>query len=155
MKKQFHKFATVVFLLPLIGIQSTGMAAESAASLSGDYRLHFEQSSKSCGTEIGPVEVIVTLDFSESSVAMRFPSEFLGVKFLEAEFDSQTGTVNDHLEQRVSLGPTEATLTLDIEGSLVSQGDNTEIHYEVSFDKIADDPAWNCKVTGKGRIIKL
>jgi hypothetical protein len=155
MKKQFQKVATVVFLLPLIGVQSAGMAAESAASLSGDYRLHFEQSSKSCGAEIGPVEANVTLDFSESSVAMSFPSGFLGINFLEAEFDPQTGTVNDHLEQRVSLGPTEATLTLDIEGSLVSQGDNIEIHYEVSFDKIADDPAWNCKVTGKGRMIKL
>lgn len=155
MKTVFQRAATVVVLLLLIGVQNSGMAAESPASLSGDYRLHFEQTSKSCGGKISPVDVNVTLNFSDTNVAMSFPSGFLSINFLEAKFDPQTGTVNDHLEQRVSLGPTEANLTLDIKGNIVSQDNNTEFLFEVSFDKTADDPAWNCKVTGKGRAIKL
>ncbi len=155
MKTVFQRAATVIVLLPLIGVQNLGLAAESPASLSGDYRLHFEQTSKTCGAEISPVDINITLDFSDTSVAMSFSSSFLGINFLEANFDPQTGIVDDHLEQRVSLGPTEANLTLDIKGKLVSRGDNTELLLEVSFDKTADDSAWNCKVTGKGSAVKL
>jgi len=86
---------------------------------------------------------------------MKFPRGFLGINLLNAKFNSQTGTVKDHLEQRVSLGPAEATLILDITGNLVHQGTNSEISYKVSFNKTADDPAWNCKVTGKGWAKKL
>lgn len=70
-------------------------------------------------------------------------------------YDSKAGTVSDHLEQRVSLGPTEATLSLDIKGNLVNRDSKPEIRYEISFNKTADDPDWNCKVRGKGRINKL
>ena len=155
MKTAFQRLVTVIFLFPLISIQNAGMAAQSPDSLSGDYRLHFEQTSKTCGVKISPVDTNVTLNFSDANVSMKFPRGFLGINLLNAKFDSQTGTVNDHLEQRISLGPTEATLTLAIKGNLVNQGKNPEIHYQVSFDKTADDPAWNCKVTGKGWAKKL
>lgn len=155
MNTAFKYLATILFLFPLICIQNTGIAAQSPDSLSGDYRLHFEQTSKTCGTMISPVDINVTLKFSDTNVAMKFPRGFLGINVLNAKFDSQTGAVNDHLEQRVSLGPTEATLTLDIKGNLVNQDSNPEIRYEVSFVKTADDPAWNCKVAGKGQARKL
>ncbi len=155
MKTTFQRIATVFFLFPVICIQNTAMAAQSPDSLSGDYRLHFEQTSKTCGAKISPVDINVTLNFSDTNVAMKFPSGFLGINFLDVNFDSQTGTVNDHLEQRVSLGPTEATLALDIKGKLVNRDSNPEIRYDVSFDKPAADPAWNCKVTGKGWARKL
>lgn len=155
MKTTFQRIAAVIFLFPLISIQNAGMAAQSPGSLSGEYRLHFEQTSKTCGAKISPVDINVTLNFSDTSVAMKFPSGFLGINFLDVDFDSKTGTVSDHLEQRVSLGPTEATLALDIKGKLVNRDSNPEIRYDVAFDKTADDPAWNCKVTGKGWARKL
>jgi hypothetical protein len=155
MKTVFQRLATVIFMFPLINIQNAALAAQSPSSLSGDYRLKFEQTSKTCGAKISPVDINVTLSFSESNVTMKFPRGFLGINILKAKFNPQTGAINDHLEQRVSLGPTEATLTLDIKGNLVNQDRNPEIRYDVSFDKTADDPAWNCKVTGKGQAKKL
>jgi len=155
MKTAFQRLVTVIFLFTLVSIQNAAMAAQSPDSLSGDYRLHFEQTSKTCGAKISPVDTNVTLNFSDSNVSMKFPRGFLGINLLNAKFNSQTGTVKDHLEQRVSLGPAEATLILDITGNLVHQGTNSEISYKVSFNKTADDPAWNCKVTGKGWAKKL
>lgn len=155
MKTAFQRLATILFLFPVICISNAAVAAQSPDSLSGDYRLHFEQTSKTCGAKISPVDIDVTLNFSDTNVAMKFPGGFLGINFLDAKFDPQTGTVNDHLERRVSLGPTEATLALDIKGKLVNRDTDPEIRYDVSFDKTADDPAWNCKVTGKGWARKL
>jgi hypothetical protein len=155
MKTVFPRLATIIFLFPLISIQNTGVAALSPDTLSGDYQLQFEQTSKTCGAKISPVDISVKLTFSESNVTMSFPSGFLGINFLNAKFNPQTGAINDHLEQRVNLGPTEATLALDIKGNLVDQDSNPEIRYDVSFNKTADDPAWNCKVKGKGRAKKL
>jgi len=155
MKTVFQRVAAIIFLLPLFSILNLVSAAGSPASLSGDYRLHFEQTSKSCGAKISPVDINVTFNFSDTNVTMSFPNGFLGIDFLDAKFDPRTGIVTDHLQQLVSLGATEATLALDIKGNVVSEGTNTEIHFEVSFDKTADDSAWNCKVTGEGQATKL
>ena len=141
--------------MPLISIQSVVTAAQSPASLSGDYQLHFEQTSKTCGDKISPVDVKVTINFSDTDVTMKFPSGFLGINILKAKYNSQAGTFNDQLEQSVSLGAVQATLGLDIKGKLVKQGSNSDIRFEVSFTKTAVDPEWNCKVTGKGSAKKL
>lgn len=104
---------------------------------------------------IAPVDVNVSITFSDSHVRMNFPSGFLGINLLNAKFDPQTGTFSDQLQQRVSLGATQADLSLKIKGKVMSNGGNTDVNYQVSFDKRADDPDWNCKVEGKGHARKL
>jgi hypothetical protein len=45
---------------------------------------------------------------------------------------------------------------LTVEGKVEKQGKKPEIVYQITFDKeVAEDPDWNCKVTGKGRARKL
>ncbi len=155
MKTVLHQVATAILLLFLISIPNAIIAAQSPASLSGDYQLHFEQTSKTCGDKISPVDVKVTINFSDTDVTMKFPSGFLGINILKAKYNSQAGTFDDQLEQSVSLGTVQATLALDIKGKLVKQGSKTEIRFEVAFSKTADDPDWNCKVMGKGSAKKL
>lgn len=151
----FPHTAFFMLLFFLAGLHSSSLAAQSTEELSGDYRLHFEQTSKSCGAKIAPVDVDVALVFSGSNVRMKFPSSFLGISILDTKFNPQSGTFNEQLKQRVNLGPVEADLMLTIKGEIINLGDDAEIRYEVIFDKIADDPDWNCKVTGKGRARKL
>ena len=155
MNTTLQRFAMVILLLPIISIQNLSRAAPSPASLTGDYQLYFEQTSKTCGDKISPVEVKVRIIFSDSDVTMKFPSGFLGINILKAKYNSQAGTFDDQLEQRVSLGSVHATLALDIKGKLASQGGNSDIQFEVLFVKTADDPEWNCNVKGKGRARKL
>jgi len=150
-----NRVVLLFFMFSTISIYSAGSAALSTDALSGEYRLHFEQVSKSCGSKISPVDVNVEFVFSESNVTMKFPSGFLGIDILNAKFDSQTGSFNDQLKQSVNLGSTQANLTLNINGKLANQSSNPEIRFDVSFDKTADDPDWNCKVTGKGVAKKL
>jgi hypothetical protein len=155
MKSVFQYAAPTVLLIVLMSAQNVGLAADSPASLSGDYRLRFEQTSKNCGPQIDPVEMEVTFTFSDTNVTMSFPNDFLGIDVLDAKFDPDTGTVSDQLQKSVSLGPTEAILSLDLQGNIVERGSDTEIHFEISFDKTADDADWNCRVTGEGRAVKL
>ena len=131
------------------------MAAPSPASLSGDYQIHFSQTDKNCGAKISPVDATVSINFSASSVTIKFPSGFLGINILKAKYDSQNGTFKDQIKQRVNLGSTEANLILDVNGKLTNQSDKPEIQFNISFNKVADDPAWNCKVQGKGLAKKL
>ena len=148
-------FASLLLFVATQGYDPFARAAPATPdSLSGNYRLHFEQTSKSCSAMISPVDTNVTLTFSDSSVTMKFPQGFLGIQLLEASYDPKKGKLQDRLEKRVSLGPTQATLVLDIDGN-VKRSQIPEVRYEIVFDKIADDPAWNCKVTGKGSARKL
>ena len=155
LKSVLRQVAIIILLLPLISLQNLSRAAQSPASLSGDYQLHFEQTSKTCGDKISPVDVKVTINFSDTDVTMKFPSSFLGINILKAKYNPQSGTFDDQLEQSVSLGSIQATLAMAIKGKLVKQSGNSDIQFEVSFVKTADDPEWNCKVTGKGLAKKL
>jgi len=146
---------TVLFLFTLSSMQNISLAAVSAKSLSGDYQLHFEQTAKSCGAKISPVDVKVTVKFSDTNINMKFPSGFLGINILDAKYNAQNGTFKDQLKQNVNLGPTKADLTLDINGKLINQNSKPEIQFDISFNKIADNPDWNCKVQGKGLATKL
>lgn len=155
MKTLFHHLATIFFIFTLSSTQNISLAAPSPESLSGNYNLHFEQTSKSCGAKISPVDVDVAINFSDSRINMKFPSGFLGINILDAKYDSQNGTFKDQLKQRVNLGSTKANLTLDIKGKLVNQSSKPEIRFDITFNKTADDPDWNCKVKGKGLAKKL
>jgi hypothetical protein len=126
-----------------------------AGTLSGTYLLHFEQTSKSCGPKIRPVEMEVGLEVSNGRMHVTAPPGFLGIKMLEADFDSQRNEIKTHAKKRIDLGPTQATLTLDLKGRFAKKGDKPEIRFELAFDKNADDPSWNCKVAGKGWAKKL
>ena len=155
MKSIFQHLVTTTFLFTLTGIQNASMAAPSAKSLSGNYQLHFEQTSKNCGAKISPVDVKVAIKFSDTHINMKFPSGFLGIDILDAKYNAQNGTFKDQLKQRVNLGTTKANLTLDVNGKLTNQSSKPEINFDVSFNKVADNPDWNCKVQGKGLATKL
>jgi hypothetical protein len=155
MKAALKQIGMIILLLTLVNIQNVGMAAQSAESLSGEYQLYFEQTSKTCGNKINPVDLRVTINFSDVDVTLRFPSGFLGIDILTAKYDAQTATFDDQLQQSVNLGPVKAILALDIKGKLVKQSANPVIEFDISFSKTADDPDWNCKVTGQGRAKKL
>jgi hypothetical protein len=143
----------IAFSLALIVIQTNRLAL--AESLSGTYRIHFEQTSKSCGPTIPPLETEVVLQFSNNRMRVKAAPGFLGVDVLEADFDRQRNEIRTHMTKRVNLGPTQAKLTLDLKGRVNEKGKKPEIQFETSFDKTADDPAWNCKVRGKGWARKL
>jgi hypothetical protein len=130
--------------------------ATSADPLSGTYLLHFEQTSKSCGPTIKPVQTEVSLDVDGDTLRIRNLRGLFGVQIIEAVLDRRTGQFAQHVERRVDLGPTQANLTLDVKGEVSSrQKGGQEIRFDVTFDKVADDPAWNCRVTGKGRASRI
>lgn len=145
--------ALLLAALVLIGIQANRTAL--AETLSGIYLLHFEQTLKSCGPKILPVEMKVGLEVLNGRMHLTAAPGFLGIKMLEADFDPQRNEIKTHVKKQVDLGPTQAILTLDLKGRVATEGDKPEIRFEVLFDKSADDPSWNCKVVGKGWAKKL
>jgi hypothetical protein len=132
-----------------------GSPTRAANPLSGTYLLYYEQTFKSCGPKIAPVEVRVSVELIDSTMRVKAPDGFLGINIVEADFDAASGRFKRRVEKRVNLGPTQANLILDLKGRITKQGDKPEIQFEVLFDKVGDDPAWNCKVEGKGRANKV
>jgi hypothetical protein len=84
-------------------------AAQSTDTLSGNYRLHFEQTTKSCGQKIPPLDVDVAFEFSRSNVSMKFPSGFLGISLLDVKFNPGTGIFKDQLMKRSAWAPYRPT----------------------------------------------
>jgi len=130
----------------------TAQAAEAVSpqALSGDYELHFEQTAKDCGPRIDPVDINVSLRATNGKLQMRFPSGFLGITVLEADYDGSRDEIIKEFEQRVDLGSTAATLKLTLRARIHTQAGRPVLNYTVVFDKIADDPDWNCRVVGRG-----
>ena len=133
------------------------LAAEAVSpqALSGDYRLYFKQKSKDCGKVIEPIDTEVTLRAVDGKLKVQFPSGFLGITVLEADYDGSRNVIIQEFEQRVDLGPTAATLKLTLRARIRSDSNRVKIDYTVVFDKIADDPAWNCRVVGRGWATKI
>ena len=127
-----------------------GAEAVAPQALSGDYSLHFEQTAKDCGPRIDPIDINVSLRATDGKLQMRFPSGFLGIKVLEADYDGSGSEINQQFEQRVDLGATAATLKLTLQATVQTRAGQPEFNYTVVFDKIADDPDWNCRVEGAG-----
>jgi hypothetical protein len=151
-----RRLATLFPLLLIASVPGSAFAAQSVDGLSGKYRLHFEQTSKSCGEKLPPVEVDVTFVFSATQVNLKFPSGFLGFNLLDLKYDPESGEFNDRLQQTVNLGSVQADLSLQVEGRVKGKDKNPEVVYEITFDKkVAEDPDWNCRVTGKGTARKL
>lgn len=86
---------------------------------------------------------------------MKSPSGFPGINILNAKYNVQNGTFKDQLKHNIDPGPTKANLTLNINGKLINQYSEPEVQFDISFNKFADNPDWNCKVQGKGSATKL
>lgn len=124
--------------------------AVSPQALAGNYRLHFEQTAKDCGPRIEPIDANISLRAVDGKLQVRFPTGFLGITVLEADYDGSRNEIIQEFEQRVDLGPTAATLKLTLRARIQTQAGRPQINYTVVFDKIADDPDWNCRVSGRG-----
>lgn len=129
--------------------------AVSPEALSGDYKLHFEQTAKDCGPRIEPVDINVSLHAADGKLQLRFPTGFLGITVLEVDYDGSGDEIIRDFEQRVDLGPTAATLKFTLRARVQTQSGRPQFSYTVVFDKIADDPDWNCRVVGRGWARKL
>jgi hypothetical protein len=145
----------LAFALTILLITLMGNPTRAANPLSGTYLLYYEQTFKSCGPKIAPVEVKVSVELMGNTMRVKAPEGFLGINIVEADFDAASGRFKRRVEKRVNLGSTQANLVLDLKGRISKQGDKPEIQFEVLFDKVGDDPAWNCKVEGKGRANKI
>jgi len=124
--------------------------AVSPQALSGDYKLHFEQTAKDCGPRIDPVDINVSLRVTDGKLQVRFPSGFLGITVLEVDYDGSGDEIIQEFEQRVDLISTAATLKLTLRARVQTQAGRPQFNYTVVFAKIADDPDWNCRVVGRG-----
>lgn len=145
----------VVALLFLLLGNALTPPAGAADPLSGTYLVRYEQTEKSCGPKIRPVEARVSIEVTADRLRVSWPEGFLGIQLIDVRFDPQQGGFADRISRRVDLGPTQATLTLDVNGHVIRKDEQPEIEFKVQFDKTADDPAWNCKVAGKGLARKI
>jgi hypothetical protein len=85
------------------------MAAASAKSLCGDYQLHFEQISKSCGAKISPVDVKVAIKFSDTNINIKLPGGFLCIDILDANYNAHNGNLMISSNNALTLDPPRPT----------------------------------------------
>ena len=125
-------------------------SAVSLQELAGDYDLYYEQTAKDCGALIDPIETSIRLRTGNGKLRVQFPSGILGVTVLEADYGGGTDEIIQEFSQRVDLGETKATLKLTLRARIRKKADKPQVLFTIVFNKIADDPAWNCRVSGHG-----
>lgn len=132
-------------------------AAPTAADprLSGRYQVRFGQSAKTCGPLIKPVETQADLEIAADRIKVRFPTALFGLQSLDLTYDASRDPYETHIERRVSLGPTQATLSLDLQIRVRHRDGKPAIDFTVHFKKVADDPRWNCEVRGEGQATRI
>lgn len=155
--KRWSVFPGVMVCAIGIAPMNPGHAAGVTApdSLSGAYLLYYEQTSKSCGPTFRPLEFEIWIDVADDSIRITSLWGFYGFRIIEASLDRRTGRFAHHVERRADLGSTQATFALDLNGRIDPRSSGPELRFDLVFDKLADDPAWNCRVTGKGRASRI
>jgi hypothetical protein len=148
--KTIHLLLRLLLLgFTFFGVQIGNIAL--AESLSGTYQIHYREISRSCGRVIQqPLDIKLGLEFSSDRVRLSPSTYIWGFSLPEVDFDKQTGEFQKREQTRVDLGATKATLTLAINGRVSAQSKEPHIEFDLLFDKNADDPSWNCKITGWG-----
>ncbi len=118
--------------------------------LSGAYTMQFEQTRKSCGDILQPLEVRVDLAVSGDQVKARFSKDFMGIRELKLSYDPDSGRVNAQDSRQVKLADAQVDLELDVDGTLIA-GEQPEFEFEARLTKSGEDPSADCEVEARGR----
>lgn len=121
------------------------------AELSGSYKLRFEQLARSCG-EIGPmVEVITQVTTFDNRIVAKFSRPFLGVRQLEATFDSGSNDFNvETTAKGTEQGGVQVDLQLQMSGRYVSIVDPPEVEFDFYIQQTSEDGRFDCVIEGRG-----
>jgi len=131
------------------------VSPKSDLRLSGNYRIRFEQTTRSCGEVLQPFEVEVRVEVFRDRVTVESPGSFLGVDALEAEFDPDRGEFVADLEIRTQDGPVGVSASLELQGWFHDDGESPQVDFRVWLDKVADDPDRDCRVEATGTGVKI
>jgi len=117
---------------------------------SGTYKLIIEQTSKSCGPTVPPMEVIAEVKVFEDSVSARFTRPFLGVRQLTAEYSAGSGTFEVDQEQIAKEKGKPVELSVEASGQFVDLDGTPILEFDFVLDKRGEDPTLDCDFAGHG-----
>jgi hypothetical protein len=121
------------------------------AELSGSYKLRFEPLSRSCGDVGKAIEVITQLSAFEDRIVAKFSRPFLGVRQLEAEFDSGSNDFRAETTTKgTEKGGVQVDLRVQVSGRYLSIADPPEIEYDYYIEQTSDDGRCDCVIEGRG-----
>lgn len=119
------------------------------ATVSGSYKLQFEQFSNSC-TETGPpMEVITQIAVYEDRIEAKLSRAYLGVRQITVDYDSGTGDVYADLQQTVKERNVEMGLSLQLSGTILIGIDPPEIEFRYNLVKQRPGDG-DCVIEGQG-----
>ncbi len=118
--------------------------------LSGAYKMQFEQTRKSCGDILQPLEVRVDLTVSGDQVKARLSKDFMGIRELTMSYDAGSGRLNARDSRQVKLADAQVELELDLDGTLTG-GEQPEFEFEARLSKTGEDPSVDCEIEAQGR----
>ncbi len=118
--------------------------------LSGAYKMQFEQTRKSCGDILQPLEIRVDLAVSGDQIKARFSKDFMGIRELTLSYDPDSGRVSAQDTKQVKIADAQVDLELDLDGNLIA-GEKPEFEFEARLTKSGEDPGIDCEVEAQGR----
>ncbi len=121
---------------------------ERDSSVSGSYKLRFEQLANSCGDPAPALEIITQVAVYEDRIEAKFSRAFLGLRQVTVGYDANTGNIFADLEQTVQDKGAEVSLSLQLSGNILVGADPPEIDFRYFLDKRGGKG--DCVVEGQG-----
>ena len=136
---------------PEAGAKSDAQAkspGERDSSVSGSYKLRFEQLANSCGDPAPPLEVITQIAVYDDRIVAKFSRAFLSLREVTASYDARTGDIFAELEQTVEHKSVKVNLSLQLSGTILIGTEPPEIDFRYYLDKRDSDG--DCVIEGQG-----
>jgi len=112
---------------------------ERDMSVSGSYKLRFEQLANSCGELAPPLEVITQVAVFEDQIEAKFSRAFLGQRQITAGYDARSGDIFAEMDKTVHDRGTEVSLTLQLSGTILIGSDPPEIDFRYYIEQQTTD----------------
>ena len=123
-------------------------SSERDKSVSGSYKLRFEQLANSCGDPAPPLEVITQVAVYDDRIEAKFSRAFLGLRSITTSYDARSGDIFADLEKTVQYKGAELSLTLQLSGNILIGTDPPEISFRYFVDKRGGED--DCIIEGQG-----
>jgi hypothetical protein len=124
---------------------------EPDRSLTGSYRLRFEELSKTCGEPSRPVDVITQVTVFPDRIEANFSRAVLGLRRLTLRFDEGSGQFDADVQQQArDRGGVTVDLDLQVRGRFVNIAEPPEVEYDYRYEKLSEDGSLDCIIEGRG-----
>jgi thiol-disulfide isomerase/thioredoxin len=129
---------------------SEGGADDVQVEASGTYKISFEQTDKSCGELIPPMDILAEVTVYGDRIELRSTRPYLGLRTLKVPYDPQSGKFEGNIADGSREKGVNVELALAISGTLSPDSQPPELDYEFSVEKTGAEPGWECDIEGSG-----